>query len=321
MDGRRPGRCWASRPSRSSGATAARGRRRSVKIGGAVLKGAGLRGPGAQPARAAPDRLAAAARGQRLRDPGRQQPEPADPRRQDHAAPAATGCATGSRKESPWKTRLGQDFDVRSYVFDSHLRAVDGFDALAFDGTGIVADDVALGALASGSAACRWPASCSSPTATGPTLGDVDWSQLPPVYPVVPPSRGVAQDVGVSQVSISQTNFESAPVVIRADVAAVGFDGRDDRRRRHRRGGQGTSSARRRKRPATASRSASGSSSAPSAKGVNFYRVQRVSPPRTRRQADEAAAPTPRRRASRRSPTTAGSSSSIRGAARTGCST
>ena len=31
--------------------------------------------------------------------------------------------------DSAWKTRLGQDFDVRSYVFDSHLRAVDGFDA------------------------------------------------------------------------------------------------------------------------------------------------------------------------------------------------
>src|SRR5262249_40606697 len=26
-------------------------------------------------------------------------------------------------KSSAWRTRLGQDFDVRSYVFDSHLRA------------------------------------------------------------------------------------------------------------------------------------------------------------------------------------------------------
>ncbi len=38
--------------------------------------------------------------------------------------------------ESAWKTRLGQDYDVRSYVFDSHLRAVDGFEGLTFDGTG-----------------------------------------------------------------------------------------------------------------------------------------------------------------------------------------
>jgi uncharacterized membrane protein len=33
-------------------------------------------------------------------------------------------------------------------------------------------------------------------------------------------------DVGVSQISISQTNFESAPAVIRADVLAVGFQGK-----------------------------------------------------------------------------------------------
>src|SRR6185312_5191122 len=40
------------------------------------------------------------------------------------------------KKESPWKTRIGQDFDVRNYAFDSHLRAVEGFETLAFDGTG-----------------------------------------------------------------------------------------------------------------------------------------------------------------------------------------
>ena len=54
-------------------------------------------------------------------------------------------------------------------------------------------------------------------------LGDLDWSSLPPVYPVVPATRGNVRDVGVRDVSISQTNFESAPVVLRADVAAVGF--------------------------------------------------------------------------------------------------
>ena len=56
-------------------------------------------------------------------------------------------------------------------------------------------------------------------------LGDLDWSSLPPVYPVVPPSRGSVRDIGVRDVSISQTNFESAPVVVRADVAAAGFPG------------------------------------------------------------------------------------------------
>ena len=40
------------------------------------------------------------------------------------------------RQGSPWQARLGQDFDVRNYVFDSYLRSVEDFDALAFDGTG-----------------------------------------------------------------------------------------------------------------------------------------------------------------------------------------
>jgi len=39
---------------------------------------------------------------------------------------------------------------------------------------------------------------------------------------VIPPSRHALKDVGVREVSVSQTNFESAPVVIRADVSASG---------------------------------------------------------------------------------------------------
>jgi uncharacterized membrane protein len=37
--------------------------------------------------------------------------------------------------------------------------------------------------------------------------------------------RGRPRDVGVAQISTSQTNFESAPVVLRADVSAVGMRG------------------------------------------------------------------------------------------------
>ena len=129
-----------------------------------------------------------------------------------------------ARQESPWKTRLGQDFDVRSYVFDSHLRAVDGFDALTFDGTG-TSLTTSLAALSKRFRGLPLAGVLLFTDGNRTDLGDLDWSQLPPIYPVVPPSRGVAKDVGVSQISISQTNFESAPVVIRADVAAVGFQG------------------------------------------------------------------------------------------------
>ena len=128
------------------------------------------------------------------------------------------------RPESAWKTRLGQDFDVRSYLFDSHLRAVDDFDALAFDGSGSSLT-TSLAALARRFRGLPLAGVLLVTDGNRTDTGDIDWSLLPPIYPVAPPSRGVAKDVGVSSVSISQTNFESAPVVIRADVSAVGFRG------------------------------------------------------------------------------------------------
>jgi hypothetical protein len=128
------------------------------------------------------------------------------------------------KKESPWKTRIGQDFDVRNYAFDTHLRAVEDFNALAFDGTGS-AIDASLGAVARRFQGLPLAGVLlfTDGNRTGP--GDLDPSGLPPIYPVLPPSRGRLKDVGVRDVSVSQANFESAPVVVRADVSAVGVEG------------------------------------------------------------------------------------------------
>jgi uncharacterized membrane protein len=127
-------------------------------------------------------------------------------------------------KESPWKTRLGQDFDVRNYVFDSHLRAVDGLDALTFEGTGS-ALTTSLSALSRRFRGLPLAGVLLVTDGNRTDQGDVDRSTLPPIYPVIPPSHGVGKDVGVQNVSVSQTNFESAPVVLRADVSTVGFRG------------------------------------------------------------------------------------------------
>jgi hypothetical protein len=128
------------------------------------------------------------------------------------------------RREAPWKTRLGQDFDVRSYVFDSHLRAVDGFDSLTFDGVGS-ALGTSLDALSKRFRGLPLAGILLFTDGNRTDLAAVDWSNLPPVYPVTPPAGAVARDIGVNQVSVTQTNFESAPVVIRADVSAVGLRG------------------------------------------------------------------------------------------------
>ncbi|WP_435011488.1 glutamine amidotransferase [Tundrisphaera lichenicola] len=129
------------------------------------------------------------------------------------------------KKESPWRTRLGQDFDVRSYAFDSHLRAVEGFDGLSFDGSSSAING-SLSALSRRFKGLPLAGILLFTDGNRTDLGDLDFASLPPIYPVTPPSRGVGRDVGVGEVSVSQTNFESAPVVIKADVKAVGFAGR-----------------------------------------------------------------------------------------------
>ena len=126
--------------------------------------------------------------------------------------------------ESPWLTRLGQDFDVRRYAFDSQIRAVAGFADLTFDGTGS-ALGMSLEALGRRFRGLPIAGVLLVTDGNRTDLADVDWSSLPPIYPVVPPSRGVRRDVGIVGVSTSQTNFESAPVVLRAEVRAVGVRG------------------------------------------------------------------------------------------------
>ncbi len=125
---------------------------------------------------------------------------------------------------SPWQARLGQDFDVRTYVFDSSLRSVEGFDSLAFDGTG-TSLGTSLSALSKRFRGLPLAGVLLFTDGNRTDLGDLDWASLPPVYPVVPATRRTVRDVGVRDVSISQTNFESAPVVIRADVTSAGFSG------------------------------------------------------------------------------------------------
>jgi len=127
-------------------------------------------------------------------------------------------------KESAWKTRIAQDFDVRNYVFDSHLRAVESFDGLAFDGNGSNIDS-SLSALSRRFQGLPLAGVLLFSDGNRTDPGDLDLSQLPPIYPVIPSSKNQQRDVGLREVSVSQTNFESAPVVVRADVATVGFDG------------------------------------------------------------------------------------------------
>lgn len=126
---------------------------------------------------------------------------------------------------SSWQARLGQDFDVRRYVFDARLEQTAEFDSVSFDGSRT--------ALRSALETLR--ARLAGRPLAGVLLftdgNATDWNAedplpagLPPVYPVVVGSDTL-RDVRVGHVAVTQTSFEDAPVTIHADAHAAGYDG------------------------------------------------------------------------------------------------
>jgi uncharacterized membrane protein len=120
--------------------------------------------------------------------------------------------------ETTWQTRLGQDFDVRRYAFDTRLQPLKDFAAIDLQGES--------SALAS-SLASLGERFQDRPIAgillfTDGNATDiseaVDWKSLPPVFPVVLGSDAPLADVSVVRATVSQTNFEAAPVAIAAEL-------------------------------------------------------------------------------------------------------
>ncbi len=131
-----------------------------------------------------------------------------------------------SSQESSWRVRLAQAFDVRTYAFDARLESVDGFSGLEADGyvsslTGSLrsladrfADRPVAGAIL-----------FSDGNLTDAPPADFDWSTLGfPIYPVLPKNDGEVRDLRIADVSVRQTDFESAPTTVTVVVDAVGMD-------------------------------------------------------------------------------------------------
>jgi len=129
--------------------------------------------------------------------------------------------------DTSWLTRLAQDFDVRRYAFDSSLTSLTGLSELTLDGDAS-AMQTSLAALAQ-----RFKGQpiagillLTDGNATDISDDAIDWNDLPPVYPVALGGDSESLDVSVSRVSVSQTNFEAAPVTITAEVEGQGIAGR-----------------------------------------------------------------------------------------------
>lgn len=125
-----------------------------------------------------------------------------------------------------WLAELDDTFDLRKYEFDTQLKTLGEFDQLTATGQGssllaclkLAADryrdrPVAGIVLMSDGNATDWDP-------------NFDFQGLPPVYTVTTGNSAPARDIGLTELSTSQTNFESAPVTITAQAMTHGFSGK-----------------------------------------------------------------------------------------------
>jgi len=134
---------------------------------------------------------------------------------------------SGNLAGSDWLGALADNFQVRQYVFDSRLRRTTDFSELIFDGRAS-AIGVTLRTIAE-----RYRGRplagvllMTDGNATDMAEQFYDLSGVPPVYPVVIGGPRPLKDISLTNVSVSQTSFEDAPVMIQAEVEASGYAGK-----------------------------------------------------------------------------------------------
>ncbi|WP_166830231.1 glutamine amidotransferase [Thalassoroseus pseudoceratinae] len=128
--------------------------------------------------------------------------------------------------ETDWQTDLAADFKLRRYEVAHRLRSVSDFSEIAFDGT----ESALSSALQS----------VAGRDSTRPTAGILlftdgnatDLSEtfqttdMPPVYPVLQGDNESPRDISITRVTAAQTNFETAPVTIAAEIVSSGYAGK-----------------------------------------------------------------------------------------------
>jgi uncharacterized membrane protein len=126
-----------------------------------------------------------------------------------------------------WQGTLEENFEVRRYLFDARLQNTRDYSELSFDGRSSAIGG-SLRALAERyhgrplAGVLLLTDGNATDLRAGPVLDG-----LPPVYPVVLGTPDVIRDIAVQQASVSQTEFEDAPVSVQADVSATGYSGEE----------------------------------------------------------------------------------------------
>src|SRR4030042_75962 len=129
--------------------------------------------------------------------------------------------------KSGWLGLLADNFQVREYLFDSQLRRTTDFSELLYDGKASAIGGI-LQTIAQRYHGRPLAGVLLMTDGNATDMGEqfYDLSGSPPVYPVVIGAARPQKDISLTNVSVSQTSFEDAPVTIQADVEASGYAGK-----------------------------------------------------------------------------------------------
>lgn len=147
------------------------------------------------------------------------------------ADPGQTGTRAEALKSlltttsAPWHVRLEQDFDVRRYLFDSYAKYVADFSTLTANGdrsdTGAMLRSLKERLRDRPVAGILLFTDGNSTDAVSAT----DWDGLPPIYPVPLGEASGHRDLAITNVAVTTTSFEDAPVTLQAEITQQGFPG------------------------------------------------------------------------------------------------
>jgi uncharacterized membrane protein len=139
-------------------------------------------------------------------------------------------------RSSRWLQQVAQDFDLRQYSFDNQLAPLADAEALTLDGSASNLGSSLQRLI--GRYQGRPLAGVMLLTDGNPTDAEAvervisqaaasnGSTKLPPIYPVLIGGKDPAADINLDDVSVTQTNFEDAPVTLAAQIQTSGYKGR-----------------------------------------------------------------------------------------------
>lgn len=129
--------------------------------------------------------------------------------------------------KADWLGALADNFQVRQYVFDSRLRRTIDFSELVFDGkSSSIGTTLRTIAERYQDRPLAGVLLMTDGNATDMDEQFYDLSGMPPIYPVIIGNSQPLKDISLTNVSVSQTSFEDAPVMMQADIEASGYTGK-----------------------------------------------------------------------------------------------